>query len=180
MPTFNDTFGAGLFGKAAGKRFCSLPITRTTGSTGGAFSLVEERARLGACTPRHVHTREAETFMVLDGALEGWCDGTATLVEAGSMIHLPAGREHAFRIASEAAHFYTLITPSGFESFFLTTGRPSGVPFDGDLPVPGPVPAQVVARLQEKLDPLGVTITGPPPFETGQRARNSRAASAAQ
>jgi quercetin dioxygenase-like cupin family protein len=99
--------------------------------TGGAFTLVEERARRGACTPRHVHAREAETFVVLGGALEGWCDGTATLVEAGSMIYLPVGLEHAFRIVSETAHFYTLITPAGFESFFAATGRRAGVAFDG-------------------------------------------------
>ncbi|MGN6301764.1 MAG: cupin domain-containing protein, partial [Angustibacter sp.] len=90
--------------------------------TGGAFSLVEERAARGACTPQHLHTREAETFIVLDGALEGWCEGSTTVVEAGSMIHLPPGLQHAFRIASASAHFYTLITPSGFESFFSATG----------------------------------------------------------
>lgn len=134
-------------------------------ATGGSFSIVEERARRGACTPRHVHTRESETFIVLDGALEGWCEGSATVVEAGSMIHLPPGREHAFRIVSEAAHFYTLITPSGFESFFLATGVPTSTPFDGELPVPGPVPPEAAAMLQQVLDPLGVSITGPPPFE---------------
>lgn len=132
--------------------------------TGGAFALVEERARLGACTPRHVHTCEAETFVVLGGALEGWCDGSATLVEAGSMIYLPAGLEHAFRIVSETAHFYTLITPSGFESFFAATGRRAQVAFDGELPVPGPVSPETAARLQQVLDPLGVAVTGPPPF----------------
>jgi quercetin dioxygenase-like cupin family protein len=132
--------------------------------TGGAFSIVEERAGLGAMTPRHVHDREAETFMVLDGALEGWCEGRSTLVEAGTMIHLPAGLEHAFRIASGSAHFYTLITPAGFESFFTDTGRVLTQPFGGELPVPGPVPPEAVAQLQEVLTPLGVTITGPPPF----------------
>lgn len=132
--------------------------------TGGAYSVVEERARLGAMTPRHVHGRESETFMVLDGALEGWCEGRTTLVEAGTMIHLPAGLEHAFRIASDTAHFYTLITPAGFESFFVATGRVLAQPFEGELPVPGPVPPEAVAQLQEILTPLGVTITGPPPF----------------
>ena len=38
----------------------------------------------------------------LDGALEGWCAGTTQLVEAGSLIHLPARKEHAFRVASAA------------------------------------------------------------------------------
>lgn len=60
-------------------------------ATGGAFSLVEERGRIGCMTPRHVHAREAETFVVLDGALEGWCEGNLQLVEAGGVIHLPAG-----------------------------------------------------------------------------------------
>jgi quercetin dioxygenase-like cupin family protein len=122
-------------------------------ASGGAFSLVEERGRAGCMTPRHVHAREAETFIVLDGALEGWCEGTLRLVEAGSLLHLPAGREHAFRVASGTAHFYTLITPAGFESFFAATGTPTNEPFDGELPVPGPVPPDAVAALQEVHDP---------------------------
>ncbi|MGN6613393.1 MAG: cupin domain-containing protein [Angustibacter sp.] len=132
--------------------------------TGGAFSLVEQRAAHATCTPRHLHTREAETFIVLDGALEGWCEGSATIVEAGRMIHLPAGLEHAFRIASASAHWYTLITPSGFDSFFAATGHPAAVAFDGELPASRPVPPEAAALLQQALDPLGVSITGPPPF----------------
>lgn len=140
--------------------------TLLTGSdTGGSLSVVEERGRSGCMTPRHLHQREAETFVVLDGALEGWCEGVSHLVEAGNLIHLPARREHAFRVVSATAHFYTLITPAGFESFFASTGVPSGQPFEGDLPLPGPVPPEAVAALQEALAPLGCTITGPPPFE---------------
>jgi quercetin dioxygenase-like cupin family protein len=136
-------------------------------ATGGAFSIVEERARLGCMTPRHIHDREAETFIVLDGALEGWFEGSTTLVEAGSLMHLPAGREHAFRIASASAHFYTLITPAGFETFFPDSGRPLAQSFDGELPIPGPVPPEAAAALQAVLTPLGCTIVGPPPFEVG-------------
>lgn len=134
-------------------------------ATGGALSVVEERGSLGCMTPRHVHANEAETFVVLDGALEGWCEGRLQLVEAGSLLHLPAGREHAFRVASERAHLYTLITPAGFETFFRDTGTPVDTPFDGDLPVPGPVPPEGAAALQRVLAPLGCTITGPPPFD---------------
>lgn len=136
----------------------------TGDATGGALSLVEERGRLGCMTPRHVHAREAETFVVLDGALEGWCEGSLQRVEAGSLLHLPAGREHAFRVASASARFYTLITPAGFESFFAATGVPAGRPFEGELPLPGPVAPDAAAALQAVLTPLGCTITGPPPF----------------
>lgn len=136
-------------------------------ATGGAFSLVEERGRIGCMTPRHIHAREAETFVVLDGALEGWCEGDLQLVEAGDVLHLPPGREHAYRVASAEAHFYNLITPAGFESFFTATGVPSDQPFHGELPLPGPIAPEAVAALQEVLTPLGCTITGPPPFPVG-------------
>ena len=119
---------------------------------------------MGCMTPRHVHAREAETFVVLDGALEGWCEGTLQRVEAGSLLYLPAGREHAFRVASASAHFYTIITPAGFESFFTATGVPKGQSFHAELPLPGPVEPEAAAALQEALTPLGCTITGPPPF----------------
>ncbi len=133
-------------------------------ATGGSFSLVEERGALGCMTPRHVHDREHETFIVLDGALEAWSDEGPQLVEAGSLIHLTAGREHAFRVASASAHFYILITPGGFESFFPATGTPHPASFDGELPVPVPVPPEAVGALQEVLTPLGCTVTGPPPW----------------
>src|SRR3954447_23971857 len=134
-------------------------------ATGGAFFLVEERGRLGCMTPRHVHAREAETFIVLDGALEGWCEGETRLVEAGQLIHLPANREHAFRVASGDAHFYVLITPAGFETCFPATGTVLDQSCDGELPVPGPVPPEKVGELQAVLTPLGVTVTSPPPFD---------------
>lgn len=137
----------------------------TGADTGGALAMVEERGRLGCMAPRHLHEREAETFVVLDGAIEGWCEGESHLVEAGNLIHLPAGREHAFRVVSATAHFYNLITPAGFEAFFTATGVPTTQSFDGELPVPGPVPPSAVAALQAVLTPLGCTVTGPPPFE---------------
>ncbi len=139
--------------------------------TGGAFSLIEERAALGAMTPQHRHGKEAETFIVLDGALEGWCEGQTSVVEAGSLIHLPAGKDHAFRVVSATAHFYTRITPAGFESFFRESGTLLTQAFEGELPVPGPLPLEAVARLQAILDPLGCTITGPPPFLTDSAER---------
>jgi hypothetical protein len=73
--------------------------------------------------------------------------------------------EHAFRIASDSAHFYSLITPAGFESFFDTVGRPWAGPFDGDMPIPAAPSPEAIGVLAATLGPLGVTITGPPPFD---------------
>jgi quercetin dioxygenase-like cupin family protein len=133
--------------------------------TGGALGLVEERASQGACTPAHRHAREAETFVVLDGALEGWADGSLTRVEAGAALYLPPGVPHAFRVISQTAHFLLVVTPGGFESFFPAVGRPHPGGFGDTPPEPGPPPTdEQVAALAGVLAPLGVEITGPPPF----------------
>lgn len=135
-------------------------------ATGGALSVVEERGRLGCMTPRHVHDREAETFVVLDGALEAWSEAGLRLVEAGELIHLPARQEHAFRVASATARFYMVITPAGFESFFEETGVPVDVPFDGELPVPAPPTPEEAEALARGAAVHGCTVLGPPPFGT--------------
>jgi len=134
-------------------------------ATAGSLSVIEQRGRRGCMTPRHVHARETETFVVLDGALEGWCEGQLSLVEAGQVIHLPANREHAYRVASDRAHYYLLLTPAGFETFFLETGTVVDQAFEGELPIPGPVSQEKISELVAVLTPLGVTATGPPPFE---------------
>jgi quercetin dioxygenase-like cupin family protein len=134
-------------------------------ATGSSFAVVEQRGRLGFVTPRHLHTRESETFIVLEGALEGWCEGKSFMVEAGQILHLPPNREHAFRVASEHAHHYVLFAPAGFEEFFPATGTvldPSA--FDGELPVQGPVSPEKVDELAAWLAPRGASLTGPPPF----------------
>ena len=133
-------------------------------SVQGAFSIVEERGRFGCMTPRHIHTRETETFVVLEGALEGWFEGESVRVERGGVLHLPAGHEHAFRVVSETAHFYSIITPGGFEDFFTSSGRVLAQSFDAELPVPSGMNPQRISQLQEMLTPLGCTIVGPPPF----------------
>ena len=116
-------------------------------------------------TPRHVHAREAETFIVLDGALEGWCEGQVSLIEAGQLIHLPANREHAYRVASDRAHYYLLLTPAGLETFFRATGTVFDQPFEGELPMPGPMLPEKISELVAVLTPLGASVTGPPPFD---------------
>jgi quercetin dioxygenase-like cupin family protein len=83
--------------------------------TSGSFALVEQAGRGGAGSPLHRHTREAETFFILDGDLDGWSDGEHMVVSAGDTLHLPAGSEHAFRIRSDTIRFLLLITPAGLE-----------------------------------------------------------------
>lgn len=142
-----------------------LARTLLAGSaTGDSFSLLEERGRLGCMSPRHLHGREAETFVVLDGALEAWSEAGLQTVEAGEVIHLPAGKEHAFRVVSATAHFYLIISPAGFEAFFAATGVPTSMPFDAELPDPVPPTPEQAAALAEAAARYDCTVLGPPPF----------------
>jgi hypothetical protein len=110
----------------------------------------------------HRHTREAETFFVLEGDLDGWAGNNHTVVSAGDILYLPAGEDHAFRVRSDTARFLVLITPAGLEHFFLEGATPSAP--DAELPAaPGPPPPEAVERLAQEAARYGVTVTGPQP-----------------
>jgi quercetin dioxygenase-like cupin family protein len=139
-----------------------LRMRLTSQETAGSLALIEHVGREGAGTPLHRHTREAEAFIVLDGDLDGWSDDDHTVVTAGDTLYLPAGSEHAFRIRSATARFLVLITPAGFEQFFVTQGTAT----DPDVelpPVPRPPRPEAMERLAQVLSDYGVSITGPPP-----------------
>jgi quercetin dioxygenase-like cupin family protein len=156
-----------LVHSAAGDAYDHLGLRlrmRLTGEdTAGSLALIEHAGRSGTGTPLHRHTREAETFFVLDGDLDGWSDNEHTIVSAGDTLYLPVGSEHAYRVRSDIARFLLLITPAGFERFFLTDGTPSDP--DAELPtVPGPPPPEALERLVQVLSDYGVSITGSPPI----------------
>ena len=141
------------------------PSTRGTGLRVGVDQpgkRVAHGGPLGDRRRRHRAAREVETFIVLDGELDGWSDEDRTVVAAGDTLYLPSGSEHAYRVHSATARFLLLITPAGFEQFFVTDGVPSDP--DAELPsVPGPPPPEAVERLAQILTDYGVSITGPPP-----------------
>lgn len=94
---------------AAGDTYDHLGLRlrlRLTGQdTAGSLALIEHIGSKGAGTPLHRHSRESETFIVLDGDLDGWSDAEHTVVSAGDTLYLPSGSEHAYRSAA---------TPRGF------------------------------------------------------------------
>lgn len=127
--------------------------------TGGRFWLAELTAGKGWASPVHLHTREDETFVVLDGTLWVQVDGVAREVPTGATAFLPLGVPHAYRVESDSARFLALGTPGGFDSWFFETGRPAP-----ERTVPPPAteepdwPSYVAA-----LQAYGVQFVAPPP-----------------
>jgi quercetin dioxygenase-like cupin family protein len=93
--------------------------------TGGALALVETIAPRGMGSPPHVHTREDETFIVLEGEVAFSFDGRETAARAGTAVHLPRGVPHWFTVVSERARFLSVISPAGFEDFFRALSEPA-------------------------------------------------------
>src|SRR5579885_472280 len=108
--------------------FGSVNVTflLTAAETGGSLSLFESTMRPGTEPPYHLHENEDEIFHVLEGHLSVMVDGKVHECRAGDTIFLPRRIPHTFRVRSEAAHCLSIATPSGFENFFRSIGKPAG------------------------------------------------------
>lgn len=87
--------------------------------TGGALSVVEHPFEVGALVPPHVHTREDEISIVLEGEVGFRSDDREVVLASGGYIVKPRGEVHAMWNAGKTpARMIEIITPSGFENYF--------------------------------------------------------------
>ena len=112
----------------------------------------------GFSPPRHIHTREDEVFLVLEG--EAWfdVDGERRLAGPGTSVYMPRGVPHTFRIKSPVARMLGIMTPGAFEQLFRDLSVPAGA---RTLPEPGMVPFDVPGVMAEQTR-LGTLVVGPP------------------
>jgi quercetin dioxygenase-like cupin family protein len=88
--------------------------------TGGQLAIVEHPFPVGALVPPHVHTREDEFSIVTAGAIGFRSGSDEVTLEAGGYIVKPRGELHTmWNAGPEEARMIEVITPSGFERFFL-------------------------------------------------------------
>jgi mannose-6-phosphate isomerase-like protein (cupin superfamily) len=100
--------------------------------TNGAFSVAEVLAPPQSSVPPHIHTREDETFYVLEGSAEVQCGDRTFTVTPGTVLVLPRNLPHAFRNPGNTpVRILFTMTPAGFEGFFEEVSRlPSDQPPD--------------------------------------------------
>ncbi|GAA1991475.1 quercetin 2,3-dioxygenase [Kitasatospora viridis] len=136
-----------------------LKFKLTGKETGGQFWLAEQTSDQGYASPLHRHTREDETFVVLDGELRVQVGDEVFEAEPGSVTFAPRELAHTFQVVSPSARFLILTTPAGFEQWFFETGGPAQ-----SLTVPPPVTeVPDIGRLIGSLAAHGVDLVGPPP-----------------
>ena len=127
----------------------------------GADVVVAEPPQ-GDALPLHVHHREDEQVVLLEGEITSWVGDRVHHLAAGQTIALPRGVPHAHRVTSGAARILTLATPGGFERLFTDLG----VPARPGEPAPAPPDR---AALTAAAAALGVQVVGPPPADPGAR-----------
>lgn len=137
-----------------------LTFLATGEETGGRFALVEEVFRKGVTSvaPMHVHSREEESFYVVEGEMTFYVGDEVIPAPAGTLVVMPRGVPHAYQIVSDEARVLNLITPAGFEGMFRELGEPAR-----ELAVPPPGPPPDRARLGATTAAYGVELVGPPP-----------------
>ncbi len=91
-------------------------------TTDGSYVLFEELCPRGSGAPPHVHIYTDEVFYVLEGEAEFLIGGEREVVGAGSLVFIPKGAVHAFRVRSETARLLNLYSQAGFERIIALTG----------------------------------------------------------
>src|SRR5262245_40005932 len=88
------TPGQGRVVDPAGDRYFFLAEGK---DTAGRYALWEAVVPPGGGPPPHVHSREHESFYVLEGEVTFLADGKEVVALPGTSAHMPPGAAHTFR-----------------------------------------------------------------------------------
>jgi quercetin dioxygenase-like cupin family protein len=87
--------------------------------TGGAVAIVEHRFDVGALVPPHVHRREDEFSIVLEGEIGFRSEDTEVVLGPSGYIVKPRREIHAmWNAGNTPARMIEVISPAGFEELF--------------------------------------------------------------
>lgn len=128
--------------------------------TDGRFAIVDATVPQGTSPGWHMQPDDEETFYVLEGEVTFWAGDPDTPIRRatpGTLVSIPRGTPHSFRIETETARLLTMHTPSGHERFYREGGEPA---LSNTLPPAGQPDMQ---RLRTAAEAHGVVFLGPPP-----------------
>lgn len=92
--------------------------------TNHQYTVMEALLPPGGGPPRHLHHREDETFLVLQGEVTFYVGDAVTVLKKGGFIFAPRGIPHSFRnTGAEEAMLLETAFPAGVETFFAAAGK---------------------------------------------------------
>jgi len=93
--------------------------------TGGVYALSEIRVSPNNGPPPHIHSREDESFFVLEGEIDFQVGDEKITARPGTFIQGPRGIAHSFKNNTQMpARMLGFVTPAGFENFFNEFAQP--------------------------------------------------------
>jgi quercetin dioxygenase-like cupin family protein len=129
--------------------------------TNGAFSVMHIKIRKGFEPPPHIHSRESESYYVLDGKMTFSVGNQSITAGKGDFIYLPNHVVHGWHVETDWAEVLVICEPAGLERFFLEFSEPSqGRALPDVSTLQPPTPEQIetfIARLKD----YGVTVPMP-------------------
>ncbi len=123
--------------------------------TAGAFTLIHCFFRKGGEPPAHFHTKEDETFYMLNGEIRFHIGDKKFIAKAGDVVYAPKDVPHQFSLVTETAKALLMITPTGVETFFKEFSIPAQ---SLELPpIPeGQPPAEFFDNMMKRATELGI------------------------
>ncbi|QDU76024.1 Quercetin 2,3-dioxygenase [Bremerella volcania] len=130
----------------------------TGNETGGAYAMIDALIPPGGGPPPHVHSREEESFFVLEGEITFRLDGEVVVAGPNTFLNMPIGSLHSFRNESgQPARMLITLAPAGLEKMFLEVGK---VLTTEEEP-PQPPTEEEIHKLLEVAPKYGVEIRLP-------------------
>ena len=107
----------------------------TGDETDGRYAMFEAVVRPGGGPPPHVHSREEESFLVLEGEITFQVGDQQIVAKAGTFANMPVGSLHSFKNNTDTeARMIISVAPAGLERMFMEVGQP--VAFGQQAPPP--------------------------------------------
>ncbi len=97
----------------------------TSEDTNGKYAMWEAIVPPGGGPPPHVHSREEESFYILEGEITFQIGEDRVVATAGTFANMPVGTPHSFKNeSSQAAKMLISVAPAGLEEMFFEFGVP--------------------------------------------------------
>lgn len=126
--------------------------------TDGRYALWHATVTPGGGPPSHIHTREAESFYVLEGEVTFYLEGDRRRAGPGAFILVPIGTLHTFKNeTSEPATMLITVSPAGLEKMFVECG----VSLPPGVTTAAPPTQEEIERLLSVAPKYGVEIVLP-------------------
>ena len=126
--------------------------------TDGKYATFEAIVPPGSGPPPHVHSREEESFLVLEGEMTFQLGDERIVAGEGTFLNMPVGSLHCFRNESDkTARLLISLAPAGLEEMLFEVGTPLA---DDVTTAPPPSEAEI-KKLLEAAPRYGVEIKVP-------------------